>query len=123
MASNIAQNTCSSTDYGFHLPPPADGGTTETLAVSQRLLERYTNSIRDREQKIVKMEDTVAEWKASVIKQVGEDNWKRFIEYSREQRMSNYGLKEFSHDPHGLAKLALAKRQAREKSLDRKSVV
>jgi hypothetical protein len=63
------------------------------------------------------MEDTVAEWKASVIKQVGEDNWKRFIEYSREQRMSNYGLKEFSHDPHGLAKLALAKRQAMEKSL------
>jgi hypothetical protein len=118
MADNTSQNTRSSIDYAFHLPPPADGGgTTETLAVSQQMLEHYANSIRERERKIVKIEGIKAEWKAAVVKQVGEANWKKFIDYSRAQRMSNYGLKEISHDSDGLAQLSLSKHKAREASL------
>jgi hypothetical protein len=115
--ANTSQNNRSAIDFGFHLPPPGDGTSAETRSVSEQLLERYRSSVLDREQKIVKVENVIADWKTAVIDKVGEANWKKFIEYSRNQRQSQYGLKDLTYDPDGLAKLDSAKSKARENSL------
>jgi hypothetical protein len=112
-----SQNSRLAIDFGFHLPPPADRASAETLSVNRQLLERYRSSVLDRERKIIKAENVIADWRVAVIKKVGETNWKKFLEYSRSQRRSQYGLKDLSHDPDGLAELSLGKRKARDKSL------
>lgn len=114
----MANSSQSSVDFGFHLPPPAEGASTEVLSVSQRLLERYSSSAMEKQEKLVKAEGLIADWKNAVLDKVGEANWKKFLDYSRNQRESQFGLKDLSHDPDGLDKLASAKRRAREKSLD-----
>jgi hypothetical protein len=116
--ANTIQNNRSSVDFGFHLPPPADGANKEVLSVSQILLERKRSSIMERKDKIVKAENIITDWRKEVIEKVGETNLKKFHEYSKNQRRSNFGIKELSHDPDGLAKLTLAKRKARENSID-----
>jgi len=116
--ANASPNNRSAVQFGFHLPPPGDGASAETLLVNQQLLERYRASVLDRQQKIVKAENLIADWRNTVTEKVGEANWKKFIEYSRNQRESQFGLKDLSHDPDGLAKLASAKSKAREKSLN-----
>ncbi|MEJ2648382.1 MAG: hypothetical protein P8016_08260 [Sedimentisphaerales bacterium] len=116
--ANESKNNQSAVDFGMHIPPPANGAGIETLKVSELQLERYKSSVAERQQKIVKAESILTDWRTAVLKQVGQANWKKFIEYSNAQRQSQYGLKEFCHDPDDLAKLALAKRKARENSME-----
>jgi hypothetical protein len=117
MASDVSKLSRSSTDFRFHVPPPEDGDINSSLTVIERLMDQYKSAIQLRRTRATQVEMTLKAWKEAVTKQVGAAYWERFLDYSREQRSSNYGLKEFSPDPDGFAELAAARRAARDRSL------
>ena len=118
MNSNPNQKVKSAVHFDLNIPSPSDGGSEETLIVNQKQLERFTSSIKERKRNLSKVEEILAEWKLAVIEEVGETNWKKFLEFSKNQRKTNFGLEEITFDPDGLEKLDQAKRFAREKSQD-----
>jgi len=99
-------------DFDFQLFPPAQGASEETEQLTRQMEEDERVALVEREQQLAKADSIVADWNAAVLGMVGAENWDRWMQYSREQRASLYGLKRPTPGPKGEAELAEAKRRA-----------
>jgi hypothetical protein len=96
----------------FRLFPPSEGATEETELLTRLIEESEKEAGLEQEERVARAAGIREEWRAAVLGLVGEENWNRWMAYSREQRETLYGLKGITPDPKGEAALAEAKRRA-----------
>jgi hypothetical protein len=93
----------------FHVPPPPDGGVVEVFAASRLTAARYEASLHDAERRNTPMLELLS--RQALDAKVGTANLRRFQEFSRAQRASNYGLGTLARDRQAPARLAAARRR------------
>ncbi len=105
-------------NYSFYVPPPEGGEIAAAQEVTASLLQRARFSIQRAAKQSAAVGKVVTDWRAAIDDQVGSDTWSRFLDYSREQRESNFGLEDYRPGQVDPDRIATAKKEARERSLE-----
>jgi hypothetical protein len=106
------------THFSFHVPPPGEGENAAAEEVTAKLFQRASSSIERTAKRAAEMGKVRADWRAAIDKQIGLDNWRRFMDYSRMQRASNYGLQDPRPGEVAPDRIAAAKKEARRRSFE-----
>ena len=105
------------TDCSFYVPPPDGGDIAVAQQVTTRLFQRASSSIELTAKRSAEAGKVFAEWRAALDKQIGADTWQRLLDYSRKQRISNFGLEDSGPRQIALDRIATAKKKAQKGSL------
>jgi hypothetical protein len=100
------------------VPPPEGGEIAAAQKVLAGLFQRARSSIERAAERSAAVGQVLTEWRAALDDQVGSDTWRRFLDYSRKQRTSNFGLENGRPREVVPDRIATARKEARERSLE-----
>ena len=100
----------SGTNLEFDVPPPPDDGGIDALALGRLTTARYNAFLSNMESRNAAILEVLEQSRNALTARIGSANLKRFREFSRTERASNYGLGSLAHDERAPARLAAARR-------------
>jgi len=113
----VAENpiaTKSFSDLQFSIPPPSDDAITASLELSRFMHEAFSTYNKERRKTALLIGDMMTEARNKLVSLIGPPVYNRILDYKQQQRLNNYGVKQFRHGTDDHDKLVEAKRKAKD---------
>ena len=83
------------TKFEYHVDPPESGAEAASVEVISGLTDRYRASVRTHTRQALRIDEALAKKRAELGRLISDRHQRRFSNFSRKQRASSYGLKDF----------------------------
>src|SRR5262245_9788468 len=101
-------------DFKFSIPPPAVVAISESINISKIMHSMFVSFLKEQDKSTLLTKKIIAEGREKLIKLMGAERFYQIVDYNREQRLNDYGLKKFRDSDDYHAKLIAAKRKAKD---------
>lgn len=105
-------------DFAYHVAPPEPDAPEPAQSVMVALHERASRLVAQAAASNAASMDALTAWREAVAAHVGREVWDRFLDFSTEQRRSNFGVGDNRPGVVSPERIAAARKTARERSLD-----